>query len=225
MMPSRYTLDISREDARAVSGALGARYSEIPIDGLFDTYLRALRHEFAGRAADTAEENLQSRIRATLLMAIANKTRALVLTAGNKSELATGYAALYGDMAGGFAVLKDIAKTLVYRLARYRNGIARVIPDRVFQRPPSAELRPDQVDRDSLPPYPLVDAILDAYVEEDMSPADIVSHGIARSDVDHVVGLVRASEFKRRQAPVGVRITTRGFGKDWRYPITNRFRE
>jgi NAD+ synthetase len=157
-------------------------------------------------------------------MALSNKFGSIVLTTGNKSEMATGYATLYGDMAGGFAVLKDISKTLVYRLSRYRNTLSPVIPERIIIRPPSAELKPDQTDQDSLPPYDVLDAIMALYVEQDLAPADIIARGFARADVERVVRLLTISEYKRRQAPVGVRITPRGFGKDWRYPITNRFR-
>jgi NAD+ synthetase len=224
MLPSQYTADISIEDARAEAGALGVRYTSIPIKPIFDAFLDALAGEFRGLAADTTEENLQSRIRGTLLMALSNKTGALVLTTGNKSETGTGYSTLYGDMAGGFAVLKDINKMMVYRLARYRNSRSPVIPERVIERAPSAELRADQTDQDSLPPYAALDAIMEAYVENDLSPEEIVASGQSRADVERVVTLIRASEYKRRQAPVGVRITPRGFGKDWRYPITNRFR-
>jgi NAD+ synthase (glutamine-hydrolysing) len=224
MMPSQYTADMSLEDARAEATALKARYIEIPIKPIFDSYLRALAGEFKGLAADTSEENLQSRIRGTLLMALSNKTGSLVLTTGNKSEMGTGYATLYGDMAGGFAVLKDINKMLVYRLANYRNKLSPVIPRRVIERAPSAELRPDQTDQDSLPPYPVLDAIMEAYVEGDISPREIVAQGFKASDVQRVVQLIRGSEYKRRQSPVGIRITPRGFGKDWRFPITNKFR-
>jgi NAD+ synthase (glutamine-hydrolysing) len=225
MMPSQYTADMSQQDARAEAEALKVRYSEIAIKPIFDTFLKALAGEFKGLAADTTEENLQSRIRGTLLMALSNKTGALVLTTGNKSEMGTGYATLYGDMAGGFAVLKDINKQLVYRLANYRNSVSRVIPQRVIERAPSAELRPDQTDQDSLPPYPVLDAIMEAYVEGDLSPRQIIEHGgYSKADVERVVRLVRGSEYKRRQAPVGIRITPRGFGKDWRFPITNKFR-
>ena len=224
MMPSRYTAQMSREDARAQCESLGVRYSEIPIDPLFDAYRTALAAELGSGGADTTEENLQSRIRGTLLMAHSNRTGSIVLTTGNKSELGTGYATLYGDMAGGFGVLKDIDKMLVYTLARYRNSVSPVIPQRVLERPPSAELKADQRDEDSLPPYPILDAILEAYVEKDNSPAEIIARGYSRSDVERVVGMVRAAEYKRRQAPIGVRITSRAFGKDWRYPITNRFR-
>jgi len=224
MMPSQYTAGMSVEDALAEAKALNVRYTEIPIKPIFDAFLKTLSGEFKGLAADATEENLQSRIRGTLLMALSNKTGALVLTTGNKSEMGTGYATLYGDMAGGFAVLKDINKQLVYRLAHYRNGISPVIPRRVIERAPSAELRPDQTDQDSLPPYPVLDAIMEAYVEGDASPREIVAHGFAAADVERVVRLVRGSEYKRRQSPVGVRITPRGFGKDWRFPITNKFR-
>ena len=224
MMPSQYTAGMSVEDALAEARALNVRYTEIPIKPIFDAFLKTLSGEFKGLAADATEENLQSRIRGTLLMALSNKTGALVLTTGNKSEMGTGYATLYGDMAGGFAVLKDINKQLVYRLAHYRNGISPVIPRRVIERAPSAELRPDQTDQDSLPPYPVLDAIMEAYVEGDASPREIVAHGFAAADVERVVRLVRGSEYKRRQSPVGVRITPRGFGKDWRFPITNKFR-
>jgi len=224
MMPSQYTASMSVEDAQAETKALNVRYTEIPIKPVFDAFLKSLSNEFKGLAADATEENLQSRIRGTLLMALSNKTGALVLTTGNKSEMGTGYATLYGDMAGGFAVLKDINKQLVYRLANYRNNISPVIPQRVIDRAPSAELRPNQTDQDSLPPYPVLDAIMEAYVEGDLSPREIVAHGYAVADVERVVRLVRGSEYKRRQAPVGIRITPRGFGKDWRFPITNKFR-
>ena len=224
MMPSQYTADMSREDARAQAQALGVKYSEIAIGPMFDAYLAALSADFEGLPADTTEENLQSRIRGTLLMALSNKSGAIVLTTGNKSEMGTGYATLYGDMAGGFGALKDIDKMLVYRLARYRNSVSKIIPQRVIERAPSAELKPGQTDEDSLPRYAVLDEILEAYVEEDMSPVDIIARGFSRPDVENVVRLVRVSEYKRRQAPIGVRITSRGFGKDWRFPITNRFR-
>jgi NAD+ synthase (glutamine-hydrolysing) len=224
MMPSQYTASMSREDARAEAEALGVRYTELAIKPIFDAFLKALAGEFKGLAPDTTEENLQSRIRGTLLMALSNKSGAIVLTTGNKSEMGTGYATLYGDMAGGFAVLKDINKMLVYRLAKYRNVISPVIPQRVIERPPSAELRPDQTDQDSLPPYDILDAIMEAYVENDLSPQEIIGRGFSRTDVERVVQLVRVSEYKRRQSPVGIRITNRGFGKDWRYPITNKYR-
>jgi NAD+ synthetase len=224
MMPSQYTAPMSLEDARAEAQSLGVSYSEIPIRPLYEAFIKALAQEFKGKAQDATEENLQSRIRGTLLMALSNKSGAIVLTTGNKSEMGTGYATLYGDMAGGFGVLKDINKMMVYRLANYRNGISRVIPQRVIDRAPSAELRENQTDQDSLPPYPVLDAIMEAYVEADISPGEIIGHGYSRDDVERVVRLVRASEYKRRQSPIGIRITPRGFGKDWRFPITNKFR-
>ncbi|MCC7487805.1 MAG: NAD+ synthase [Burkholderiales bacterium] len=224
MMPSRYTAAMSREDAAAEARLLGVRYSEIAITPIFDAFRSALAEEFRGLPEDITEENLQSRIRGTLLMALSNKSGAIVLTTGNKSEMGTGYATLYGDMAGGFAVLKDLNKMLVYRLARYRNLLGPVIPQRVIDRAPSAELRPGQTDQESLPPYPVLDAIMEAYVEGDVSPREIIARGHDRADVERVVSLVRLSEYKRRQSPVGIRITPRGFGKDWRFPITNRFR-
>ncbi len=224
MMPSQYTAGMSREDAHAEAVALKVRYAEIAIKPIFDVFQQTLAGEFKGLKEDTTEENLQSRIRGVLLMAMSNKTGSIVLTTGNKSEMGTGYATLYGDMAGGFGVLKDINKLLVYRLSNYRNSISPVIPQRVIDRPPSAELRPDQKDQDSLPPYDVLDAIMEAYVENDQSPRDIIASGYQRADVDRVVKLIRISEYKRRQSPVGIRITARGFGKDWRYPITNHFR-
>jgi NAD+ synthetase len=192
---------------------------------VFAAFLQALAREFAGQPVDAAEENIQARIRGTLLMALSNKFGSIVLTTGNKSEMAVGYATLYGDMAGGFAVLKDISKTLVYRLARYRNSLGRVIPERIITRAPSAELRPNQTDQDALPPYDVLDGILEAYVEHDKSPADIVAQGYAPEHVRNVVRLIKINEYKRRQAAVGIRITPRGFGKDWRYPITSAWNE
>jgi len=225
MLPSPYNAGISLEDARSMATTLGVRYDEIPIDGVFQALRSALASDFKGLPEDATEENIQARIRGTLLMALSNKHGAIVLTTGNKSEMAVGYATLYGDMAGGFAVLKDISKTLVYRLARYRNRFGRVIPERVITRAPSAELRPDQTDQDSLPPYEVLDAILEAYVEHDLSPAEIVARGQAPEHVARVVQLIKANEYKRRQAAVGIRITPRGFGKDWRYPITSAWAE
>ena len=225
MMPSQYTAQMSLDDAAEIASNVGVRYTVLPIKPAFDAYLGTLATEFEGLASDTTEENLQSRIRGTLLMALSNKYGAIVLTTGNKSEMATGYATLYGDMAGGFAVLKDISKTLVYRLSNYRNTVSPVIPQRIITRPPSAELKPNQVDQDSLPPYEVLDAIMEMYVERDMAPRDIIRQGFARADVERVVRLLTISEYKRRQSPVGVRITPRGFGKDWRYPITNRYRD
>jgi NAD+ synthetase len=225
MMPSPYTRGISLDDAREMASTVGVRYGEIPIERTFESYLTALAGEFKGTAPDAAEENIQARIRGTLLMALSNKFGSIVLTTGNKSEMAVGYATLYGDMAGGFAVLKDISKTLVYRLCRYRNGLGRVIPERILTRAPSAELRADQVDQDSLPPYDVLDGILEAYVEHDKSPAEIVAMGFAPEHVRQVVRLIKINEYKRRQAAVGIRITPRGFGRDWRYPITSAWHE
>ncbi|MCS7100757.1 MAG: NAD+ synthase [Burkholderiaceae bacterium] len=225
MMPSQFTAPMSWEDARAMTQALGVRYEELPIKPVFDAFLSTLAHPFRGLPWDTAEENIQARIRGTLLMALSNKTGWIVLTTGNKSEMAVGYATLYGDMAGGFAVIKDIRKTLVYALARHRNAIGPVIPERVLTRPPSAELRPNQTDQDALPPYELLDAIIERYMERDETVAEIIAAGFPPEVVHKVVRLIRANEYKRRQAPVGIRVTHRGFGRDWRYPITNRFRE
>ncbi|OZA28478.1 MAG: NAD+ synthase [Hydrogenophilales bacterium 17-64-11] len=229
MMPSDYTASISVEDSRDMAQRLGVRYSEIAIGPIFDAFVTQLAGEFAGRAADTTEENLQARARGTLLMALSNKFGSLVLTTGNKSEMATGYATLYGDMAGGFAVLKDVSKTLVYRLANYRNSLSgatgfQVIPQRIIDRPPSAELRPDQTDQDSLPPYDTLDAILAAYVERDLAARDIVAQGYDAATVKKVIRMVDLAEYKRRQAPPGPRITPRNFGKDRRYPITSKYR-
>lgn len=225
MMPSAYTAGISLADSREMVATLGVRYDEFPIAPLLQGYMDTLQASFAGRAADTTEENLQARIRGTLLMAMSNKFGSLVLTTGNKSEMAVGYATLYGDMAGGFAVLKDVCKTRVYRLARYRNTLGAVIPERIITRPPSAELRPDQTDQDSLPPYDVLDAILGLYVEQDMPIPEIVARGYAEADVRRVVHLIRISEYKRRQSAIGIRVTERGFGKDWRYPVTVRYQD
>jgi NAD+ synthase (glutamine-hydrolysing) len=225
MMPSPYTADISWIDARDMAARLGVRYDEIAIAPMFDAFRSALAPQFADMPEDTTEENLQARIRGTLLMALSNKLGSIVLTTGNKSEMATGYCTLYGDMAGGFAVIKDVAKTLVYRLARWRNAQGReVIPERIITRPPSAELRPNQTDQDSLPPYDVLDAILALYMEEDQGIDEIVAAGYARTDVERVTRLIKINEYKRRQAPVGIRITHRAFGRDWRYPITSKFR-
>ena len=215
MMPSQYTANISVDDSREMVKTLGVQYSEIAIKPMFDQFLAALAPQFAGLPEDTTEENLQARIRGTLLMALSNKTGKLVLTTGNKSEMTTGYATLYGDMAGGFAVLKDVKKTLVYALSNYRNSLGPCIPQRIIDRPPSAELRPDQCDQDSLPPYDVLDGIMEAYVEGNRSPADIMRMGYAEADVRRVVKLIKINEYKRRQAPVGIRITARGYGKDW----------
>jgi len=226
MMPSPYTADISWIDARDMATRLGVQYDEIGITPIFEAFKAGLAAEFAGRAEDTTEENIQARIRGTLLMALSNKTGRIVLTTGNKSEMATGYCTLYGDMAGGFAVIKDVAKTLVYRLAAWRNaqGPSPVIPERIITRPPSAELRPDQTDQDSLPPYEVLDAILERYMEDDQSVETICAAGFARADVERVTHLIKLNEYKRRQSPVGIRITHRSFGRDWRYPITSKFR-
>ena len=224
MMPSQFTADISLEDAREMAEGLGVRYSEISIKPMYDEFLNSLADEFNDLPFDTTEENIQARVRGTLLMALSNKYGTLVVTTGNKSEMAVGYATLYGDMAGGFAVLKDIPKTLVYRLSNYRNELSRVIPQRVITRAPSAELRANQVDQDSLPPYDVLDAIMEAYVERDLCPEEIEAMGYQADDVRRVVTLIDRNEYKRRQAPVGVRVTARGFGKDRRYPITSKYR-
>jgi NAD+ synthase (glutamine-hydrolysing) len=225
MMPSPYTAQISLDDAREMVKILCVRYDEFPIGAIFQSYSSTLEKTFAGREADTTEENLQARIRGNLLMALSNKFGALVLTTGNKSEMTVGYATLYGDMAGGFAVLKDVSKTLVYRLARYRNTLGQVIPERIITRPPSAELRADQTDQDSLPPYDVLDAIMACYVEQNLAIPEIIARGFAEADVRRVVNLIRISEYKRRQSAVGIRITERSYGKDWRYPITVRYQD
>ena len=225
MMPSPYTAQMSIDDSREMVKLLGVRYEELDILPTFTALQDTLSPLFKGLPADTTEENLQARIRGTLLMALSNKTGSLVLTTGNKSEMTVGYCTLYGDMAGGFAVLKDVSKTWVYRLSNYRNTLGRVIPERIITRPPSAELKPDQTDQDSLPPYDVLDAIMACYVEKNMSIGEIVAQGYAEADVQRVVKLIRINEYKRRQAPVGVRITDRGFGKDWRYPITVRYQD
>lgn len=222
MMSSQFTANISVDDAIDMAERVAVKYSLIPIKSLFDSFKASLSSEFKGMQEDTTEENLQARIRGTLLMAMSNKFGCIVLTTGNKSETAVGYSTLYGDMAGGFSLLKDVPKTLVYRLANYRNTISKIIPERIITRPPSAELRADQTDQDSLPPYEILDAIMQAYVENDMSIDDIVSLGYSSTDVNRVVKLIDRNEYKRRQAPIGVRITQRGFGKDRRYPITCR---
>nr|WP_060986531.1 NAD+ synthase [uncultured Acidovorax sp.] len=230
MMPSPYTADISWIDARDMATRMGVRYDEISIKPQFEAFKAALATEFAGLPEDTTEENLQARIRGTLLMALSNKFGAIVLTTGNKSEMSTGYCTLYGDMAGGFAVIKDVAKTRVFDLARWRNANdpygtgANPIPERIITRPPSAELRPDQKDQDSLPPYEVLDAIVARYMENDEPIESIIASGFARADVERVTRLIKLNEYKRRQAPVGIRVTRRSFGKDWRYPITSKFR-
>jgi NAD+ synthase (glutamine-hydrolysing) len=229
MMPSPYTAEISWIDARDMAARLGVRYDEISIVPEFDAFRSSLANEFKGLPEDTTEENIQARIRGVFLMALSNKLGSIVLTTGNKSEMATGYCTLYGDMAGGFAVIKDLLKTSVFRLARWRNihdpygaGIS-PIPERIITRPPSAELRPDQVDQDSLPPYEVLDAILERYMENDQGIEEIIAAGFDRAVVERVARLIRVNEYKRRQAPVGIRVTHRSFGKDWRYPITGKF--
>ena len=224
MMPYHYTAQISLDDAEAEARTLGVRYSVLPIAPMVEAFQATLAGEFAGLGRDTTEENLQARCRGTLLMAISNKKGYLVLTTGNKSEMAVGYATLYGDMAGGFDVLKDVPKTLVFRLCEYRNRAGEVIPQRVIDRPPSAELSPDQKDEDSLPPYPVLDEILRLYVEQDLSAVDIVAAGFDEETVRRVLRLVDLNEYKRRQAAVGARVTQRGFGRDRRYPITSGWR-
>ncbi len=224
LMPSRYTADMSTADAEAEARALGVKYQIMPIEPAFQAFLGILQPALAGLPPDSTEENIQARCRGVLLMALSNKTGKMVLTTGNKSETAVGYSTLYGDMAGGFAPIKDVLKMMVYRLAAWRNQQAPVIPQRVFDRPPSAELRPDQTDQDSLPPYEVLDAILHGYVEEDRSVEELVAAGFDRATVERVARLVIVSEYKRRQAAPGVRITPRAFGRDRRYPITSGFR-
>jgi len=224
LMPSRYTAPMSIEDATEQARRQGVKHSLISIEGMFETTLGALRQEFAGAAPDTTEENIQSRCRGVLLMAISNRTGRMLLTTGNKSEMAVGYATLYGDMAGGFAPIKDCSKLLVYRLARYRNSLGAIIPERVLTRAPSAELRPDQRDTDSLPPYQVLDPILEAFIEEDLSVEQIVARGFDRATVTRILDMVKRNEYKRRQAPPGVRVSSRAFGRDWRYPITSGYR-
>src|SRR5437868_3452814 len=224
MMPSDYTASISIDDSREMAKIHGVQYTEIAIKPIFESFRAQLAPVFEGKPEDTTEENLQSRIRGTLLMAMSNKSGAIVVTTGNKSEMATGYCTLYGDMAGGYAVIKDIVKMLVYRLSNWRNTKGRVIPARVIERAPSAELRPDQTDQDSLPPYEVLDAVVERYMERDMSPEQIAGMGYDMAAVRQVVRLIQLNEYKRRQAPPGVRITPRSFGKDWRYPITSGFR-
>lgn len=223
MMPSPYTAQMSLDDSRALVRNLGVRYDEIAIEPAMRTFEAMLAPYFGDAPADATEENIQARVRGLTLMALSNKTGAIVLTTGNKSEMAVGYATLYGDMAGGFAVIKDLYKTFVYRVCAWRNSVRHDIPENILTRAPSAELRPNQTDQDSLPPYEVLDAIIEAYMERDESPRDIVARGFSPTDVRRVVGLLKRNEYKRRQAPPGVRVTQRGFGKDWRYPITNRY--
>ncbi len=223
-MPSRYTSQMSKDDAALQASWLKVRHSEISIEGMFEATLAALKDEFAGRPPDTAEENIQSRCRGVLLMGISNKTGRMLLTTGNKSEMAVGYATLYGDMAGGFAPIKDCSKVLVYRLCAWRNARSQVIPARVMERPPSAELRHEQKDTDSLPPYEILDPILEAFIEEDLSVDQIAARGFDRATVGRILDLVKRNEYKRRQAPPGVRVSGRAFGRDWRYPITSGYK-
>ncbi|MBC7378869.1 MAG: NAD+ synthase [Burkholderiaceae bacterium] len=229
MMPSPYTADISWIDAREMAARLDVRYDEISIVPQFEAFKASLAGEFKGLKDDTTEENIQARIRGVFLMALSNKFGSIVLTTGNKSEMATGYCTLYGDMAGGFAVIKDLAKTTVFKLARWRNendpyGTGKApIPERIITRPPSAELRPDQKDQDSLPPYDILDAILERYMEEDQGVAEIIAAGFDADVVRRVTRLIKINEYKRRQAPIGIRVTHRSFGKDWRYPVTSKF--
>jgi len=223
-MPSRYTSQMSKGDAAAQAALLHVKHSEISIEGMFEATLSALADEFAGLPPDTAAENIQSRCRGVLLMGISNKSGRMLLTTGNKSEMSVGYATLYGDMAGGFAPIKDCSKLLVYRLCAWRNAQSPVIPRRVIERPPSAELRHDQKDTDSLPPYEVLDPILEAFIEEDLSVDQIAARGFDRDTVGRILALVKRNEYKRRQAPPGVRVSGRAFGRDWRYPITSGYR-
>ena len=223
MMPFKFTSDMSVEDAETLAKNLGIRHSVIPIGDIYNSFQTSLEREFEGLDRDITEENLQSRCRGVILMALSNKSGELVLTTGNKSETAVGYSTLYGDTAGGFGVLKDVPKTLVYELSKYRNTISEVIPERIITRPPSAELAPDQQDSDSLPDYDTLDKIIELYVEQDKSKLEIEEFGFEKVVLDRVIRLIDLSEYKRRQAPLGVKITSRGFGKDRRYPITNKF--
>lgn len=223
MMPSRYTAQISLDDAAQMAEGLGVSYSVLSIEPVFDSFLQTLNDTFAGKAADTTEENIQARCRGVLLMAISNKTGAMVLSTGNKSEMAVGYSTLYGDMAGGFSPLKDVYKTLVFALANYRNQLSPIIPQRIISRPPSAELAAEQRDQDSLPPYSLLDQILERYIADDGCFEDLVAEGFAAETVAQVIKMVDRNEYKRRQAPPGIRITGRAFGRDRRYPITSGY--
>jgi NAD+ synthase (glutamine-hydrolysing) len=223
LMPSRYTLDMSVEDARQQAETMGVAYRILPIEKAFESFLDILAEPFQGLAPDATEENIQARCRGILLMALSNKTHNMVVTTGNKSEMSVGYATLYGDMAGGFAVLKDVPKTLVYELARYRNSLSPIIPQRVIERPPSAELAEDQKDSDSLPPYEVLDPILEMYIEHDLCAEDIIAAGYDALTVNRVITLVNRNEYKRRQAAPGVRISRRAFGRDRRYPITSGY--
>ena len=224
MMPFRYTSTMSQEDAAKQAAALGVRYDVIPVAPIYDATVSQLASIFEGRKEDVTEENIQARCRGLLLMAISNKTGRMLLTTGNKSEMAVGYATLYGDMAGGFAPIKDCSKSLVYRLARYRNTLGQVIPERVISREPSAELRPEQKDSDSLPAYDVLDPILESFIEDDLSVDEIAARGYDRDTVIRILEMVKRNEYKRRQAPPGIRISSRAFGRDWRYPITSGYR-
>ncbi len=223
MMPFRYTSNMSQEDAAKQAALLGIQYDVIPIEPMYEATVAQLARIFEGREEDVTEENIQARCRGLLLMSISNKTGRMLLTTGNKSEMAVGYATLYGDMAGGFAPIKDCSKSLVYRLAQYRNTRGEVIPDRVITRPPSAELRPNQQDSDSLPDYGVLDPILEAFIEKDLSVQEIVERGFDRDVVVRILEMVKQNEYKRRQAPPGIRISSRAFGRDWRYPITSKY--
>ncbi|MBU2677634.1 MAG: NAD+ synthase [Gammaproteobacteria bacterium] len=224
MMPFRYTSTMSQEDAAKQASTMGVRYDVIPIAPMYDATVKQLQPIFGDAEADVTEENIQARCRGLLLMAISNKTGRMLLTTGNKSEMAVGYATLYGDMAGGFAPIKDCSKTLVYRLARYRNSLGPAIPERVITRAPSAELRADQKDSDSLPDYDILDPILEAFIEDDLSVDEITKRGFERATVLRVLEMVKRNEYKRRQAPPGIRISGRAFGRDWRYPITSGYK-
>jgi NAD+ synthase (glutamine-hydrolysing) len=223
MMPFRYTSTMSQQDAAAQAALLTVRYDVLPIEPMFDATVRQLAKILEGGTEGVTEENIQARCRGILLMAISNRTGSMLLSTGNKSEMAVGYATLYGDMAGGFSPIKDCSKTLVYRLARYRNSISPAIPERAITRAPSAELRPNQRDSDTLPPYDVLDPILSAFIEEDLSVHEITARGFDRDTVTRVLELVKRSEYKRRQAPPGIRISKRAFGRDWRYPITSKY--
>jgi len=223
MMPSRYTAQMSLDDAQEMADILGVEHSVIAIDSLFEQFLDSLSEQFAGTSVDTTEENIQARIRGVIIMAISNKTGAMVLSTGNKSEVAVGYSTLYGDMAGGYSPLKDVYKTLVYQLSEYRNSLSYVIPSRIITRPPSAELAPDQLDQDSLPPYDVLDSILEKYITEDWGFEQLVASGEDPDMVTRIIKMVDRNEYKRRQAAPGIRITSRAFGRDRRYPITSAY--
>jgi len=224
MMPFRYTSNMSQEDAAKQAATLGIGYDVIPIGPMYEAAIAQLDPVLGEREPDATEENIQARCRGLLLMAISNKTGRMLLTTGNKSEMAVGYATLYGDMAGGFAPIKDCSKTLVYRLAKYRNSLSEAIPERVIAREPSAELKPDQKDSDSLPDYDVLDPILEAFIEQDLSVAQITELGFDRDTVIRILEMVKRNEYKRRQAPPGIRISSRAFGRDWRYPITSGYK-